>query len=98
MSNSLTKQPSEDILFDIDFEGRFVDRINAGVPTTINSVISITDNLSALTFGTPAINGYVVQVSIGGGVDGVDYKITIKISTDKDAVIEEDVYLAVVER
>lgn len=95
MSITLTKQPSEDLLFAIDFTNRFSDRSTA---PTISSVISIVDDKSALSYGTPVISGHEVQFTVGGGTDDVTYKITCKIVTDQDPVVEADVYLAVVEK
>ncbi len=94
----MEKQPSENILYDIDYTGRFIDRISDGVITNLLSVISTASDPAGLVFGTPSISGYVVQVGISGGVDGTTYKITQQIQTDKDAVVEEDFYLAVVDR
>lgn len=85
----LEKQPSEDRLFDMDFSSILKS------DETITSVISVTQEnqgnvtgSSDLTLVANSYSGAVVQVNISGGTDLEDYKVTIKISTSVNSVIE----------
>lgn len=89
MSDIRTKQPAENILFDFDFG----NGLRSG--ESITSVISYTDDLSALTFGAPTISGRVVQITVSGGTTGTIPNITIKVQTNLSPVVEGDFKLAI---
>lgn len=74
MSNALWKYPGETPLFDIDLS----DYVPDG--DSVQSVVSIDDDDSVLTYGAPSISGTTVQIGIGGGVSGV-YNISIVFNT-----------------
>jgi len=93
MATSLQKQPYDDELFDFDFTNRLRDG------ETISSITSIDDTDSALTYGVPVIDatGKIVQCTVGGGLDGTTYKITVRVVTTLSPQLEEESYLVVVE-
>ena len=85
--DSIQLQPSEGKVCDMDFTNLL---IGTEVIASVDSVgqeqwdeatkawVASTD----LTFGTPANASPLVQVHISGAVDGIDYKVTIIVTTD----------------
>lgn len=72
---TLEKQPSESLLYDMDFVGRLDDG------ETITAVVSATGSPSGLTIGSASYSGTRAQFRISGGTAGVTYKITVVITT-----------------
>ena len=73
---TLEKQPSESLLYDMDFVGRLDDG------ETITAVSSVTASpADELTIGTASYSGTRAQFRISGGTAGVTYKITVVITT-----------------
>lgn len=102
MSDSLTKQPDESRLYDMDFSNLLA------TGETISSVDSVTqlewdanteDYIATtdLTLGAPSTNGTIGQVRISGGNDGETYKITFLVTTDATNTLEGEGILTVVD-
>lgn len=87
-----TKQPSENKKIDFDFSN-----VLRRSDHSIVAVISITDNLSALTFTNIAVSGKKVQADVAGGTDDTVPKVTIQVQTNYDPLIEGEVHLPVIE-
>jgi len=89
MPQTLEKQPSEELLFDMDFSPHMRE------DETIIQALSIEDDSDDgdLTFGDAVVSGQVVQFTVAGGTDGELYKITVKIEGSSSPLIEGDGYL-----
>ncbi len=92
----LTKQPSEDRLYEMDFSALLA----AG--ETLSSVSSITQaargnvqGAASLVIGSGAASGAKVQFRISGGTDGEDYKITVVATTSQGNTLEGEGWLYV---
>lgn len=82
--NLLTKQPAESKVFPF----LFANKMATG--SSINAVLSIvSDPVGTHTFGLPSFSGTTGQVMITGGVAGY-YKLTMKVSTTTNEVLERD--------
>lgn len=80
---TLTKQPSESRIYDMDFGA------NMSTAETIISVTSYTASPSGLTLDPAvSISGKKVQKRISGGVAGTVYKVTAVILTSLGNVLE----------
>ena len=85
----LNKQPSESVLYDIDFAPVLRSDDN------IDSVTSVTTAQSGLVIGSPSFSGQKVQVQISSGTDGILYKLTAIIVSVAGHIKEIDVLLRV---
>lgn len=85
----LNKQPSESVLYDIDF----APLLKSG--DDINTVTSVTTAQGGLVIGSPAKSGQKVQVRISSGTDGTLYKLTAIIVSVAGNTRETDVLLRV---
>lgn len=92
----LTKQPSEDRLYEMDFAALLASG------ETISSVSSITQSArgnvqgsTSLSIGTGSASGSNVRFRISGGTDGEDYKITVVVTTSQGNTLEGDGWLYV---
>lgn len=74
----LTKQPSESRTYTFDFGNNLQEGESIA---SINSFTYAADD-TALTAGTPAFAGDLVQCRLSGGTDGVNYKITVIVTTN----------------
>lgn len=87
--DAIQLQPSEGKVLDMEFAPLL---IGAEAISTVDSVDqekwdetnNIWVNSTDLTFGTPVISGSIVQVHTSGTLDGVDYKVTILVTTDSN--------------
>lgn len=87
----LTKQPAEELLFDMNF------RKAMPIGVTISSVDDVAQEnqgnvsgSSSVTIGSTAFSGTLAQVWISGGTDLEDYKITITITNSRGETVEGD--------
>lgn len=91
-----TKQPSETLLFDMDFQRdiRAGESLSAIVDVTIQNQGRVTGSAD-ITPGTTAVGGTRAQVYIPGGTDLEDYKVTIVCTTSDGETVEGDGLLEV---
>lgn len=87
----LTKQPWEDLVFDMEFKRR----LRAGVTlASIDSVVVTNQGKVAgssdVTDSGPAVSGTRAQVTFTGGTDGENYKITVRAITSAGKKVEGD--------
>lgn len=75
----LVKQPAESREFAMDFTNLLV----GSALSSVNSVVQANQNKvggsTALTLGTPAVDGDSVTVQISDGTDDENYKITAEV-------------------
>ena len=95
MSQTLTKQPAEDRLYDMDFSPRLATGENiTSVDTVVQQEIDINTLVRSvttdLTLGTPTFALQVGQVKIGGGLDGKYYLVTWTITTSLSNTVESE--------
>ena len=87
--DTLTKQPSESRLYDMDFSA------NLSTSETITSVSSVMSDTAGLTIGVPVASGKKAQVRISGGTADVRYKLTFIVVTSAGNTLENDGVLQV---
>ena len=95
MADTLTKQPSESRLYDMDFSPRIAAAENlTGTPVvtekTVDQDTGAKTVSSDLTIGIPTSSGQIAQVRISGGLDGVLYEVTFKASTTLSNSVEAE--------
>lgn len=100
MADTLSKQPSESRLYDMDFSPRIAVAENlTGTPTvtekTIDQVTGAKAVSTDLTLGTATSSGQTAQVRISGGLDGVLYEVTFKANTTLGNAVEAEGLLLV---
>lgn len=84
----LTKQPWEELRYDMDFSGQMRDgddlsSVSAVVITNMGQVVGSGD----VTSSGEVVSGDIAQVKLSGGTDLENYKITIRaITTDGDKI------------
>ena len=89
MPQTLTKQPAEDRLYDMDFSPRLAAAENlTGTPTvserTIDQTTGVKTASTDLTIGTATVSVQVAQVRISVGLDNVLYEITrVRFATSR---------------
>ena len=76
------KQPNESRLYTFDFTANLAD------PETITGVTGFAADTAGLTIGTPVFQGKMVQCRISGGVSGVQYRLTVTVTTSDGNVLE----------
>lgn len=88
--NSFDKQPSEAKDYDVNWTNWLPsgDAISVVVPSAD----------SGITLGSTILVGAIVKQFISGGVDGVNYKVTIQIRTVQGRIDEREFYIRVRER
>jgi hypothetical protein len=80
---TLTKQPNEDRLYEMQFVGLLA----AG--ETITGVTSVTATPAGLTLsGAPTYEGSIAKQRISGGTNGTTYKVTFVVTTSDGNVLE----------
>lgn len=80
---TLTKQPAEDRLFEMEFVGLL------GPDETLNGVISVTATPTGLTLsGAPTYEGSIAKQRISGGTNGTTYKVTFVVTTSEGNTLE----------
>jgi hypothetical protein len=91
-----TKQPGERLAYDIDLTDWFQGLIDSDqidgatlqvVLATAGSTADLTASLNATFLGTPPT---VIKVWIEAGIDGADYKLTVRATTAQGRVKEVD--------
>lgn len=102
MADTLTKQPAESRLFDMDFSPRLATTENlSGIPAvterTVDPSTGVKTSTSELTIFVASISGQVAQVRISGGVDGVLYEVTFISGTTLGNTVEAEGLLMVVD-
>jgi len=95
MTNQLTKQPSEVLIYDTPFPG-----IPAGASIAAISSIGIlakgkVAQVAALVAGNQQISGSMAQFTLSGGTDGEEYLITVTVTDSVGEVHEADVELRI---
>lgn len=100
MPNTLTKQPQEDRLYDMDFSPRLATaEILSGTPTvterTVDQVTGVRTASSDLTIGTATVSAQVAQVRISVGLPDVLYELTWLATTDLGNTVEAEGLLMV---
>lgn len=78
----LEKQPSESLLYDMDFVGRMEDDV------TLTAVVSVTGAPTGLTIGSASYSGTRAQFRISGGTAGTKYKLTVVVTTSDGNTLE----------
>lgn len=84
----LTKQPWEELRYDMDFSGQMRDgddlsSVSTVVVTNMGEVVGSDD----VTASGETVSGDIAQVKLSGGTDLENYKITIRaITTDGDKI------------
>ena len=96
-ANFFDKQPSEIFTVAVDY----TDRLDTGETITSKSVVIAevltgTDRTSTM-LRTSSILGAKVLVGVQAGTTGIDYKITVKATTNGSNVLEEEVIMHVIE-
>jgi hypothetical protein len=84
------KQPSEILDYDIDF----TDWLEGRTDTIDTYTVSVP---SDLTLSASNRTGNVIKVLIGGGQNGVKYKVTVSVVTDTTLVKEVEFLLTIKE-
>jgi hypothetical protein len=102
MADTLTKQPAESRLFDMDFSPRIATtEILSGIPAvsekTVDPSTGVKTVSTDLSFGTASISGQIAQVRISGGLDGVLYEVTFVTGTSLGNTVEAEGLLMVVD-
>jgi len=94
---TLEKQPSEGLLYDMEFLGRLAEGETLTAVTSFTAVPNIdTAPLDTpLTIGTPAASGTRAQARISAGTSGTKYKITVVVTTSASNTLEGEGYLFV---
>jgi hypothetical protein len=87
--DTLVKQPSESRLYTMDFSA------NLAASETIDSISSVTANISGLTIGTPVVGTRSAQARISGGTVDVLYKVTFVVVTSAGNTLEAEGYLKI---
>lgn len=100
MADTLSKQPSESRLYDMDFSPRIAAAETlTGTPTvtekTINQDTGVKTVSTDLTIGIPTASGQLAQVRISVGLDGVLYEVTFKADTSLGNSVEAEGLLLV---
>lgn len=85
--DSIQLQPSEGKVCDMDFTNlligtELIASVDLIKQEQWNETTKAWETSTDLTFGTPAIVSPLVQVHISGQLDGVDYKVSIIVTTD----------------
>ena len=95
--NYFNKQPSEIFPFSVDF----VDRMDIAETILSKTVIAIelvhNADVSSTVIDGSTINGTIIDVRVKAGIDGVSYKITVRVVTSGGNTLEEDITMYVVE-
>ena len=94
-ANFLDKQPSEVFTIDVNYLARL-----AVGETVISKIVIVTEVLtgSDVTTAIVKISAIItpkVYITLQGGTDGMDYKITVKATTNSNNVLEEEVIMHV---
>jgi hypothetical protein len=101
------KQPSEHRDYDIGIESDTGDLFVGSVPTiSIQAVPTSDEPVPTLEVGPGALPDYqfspgsdIVKVWIGGGTDGIKYKVTVRdLNTQAGRKLEADILIKVKER
>jgi hypothetical protein len=87
MPTHFTKQPGENTDYDFDW----TDWMPSG--DSISTVVVTAD--AGITLGTNTQTALVVKQFISGGTDGVDYKVTCRITTAQGRVHQEEITIHV---
>lgn len=95
MADTLTKQPSESRLYDMDFSPRLAVGENlTGTPTVTEKTVDPNTGLKTvstdLTFGIPTSALQIAQVRISVGLDGVLYEVTFVSNTTLGNIVEAE--------
>jgi len=78
-----TKQPSEVLDYDVDYTEWFGPRTDS--PEAHEVVVD-----PGITYKSSSLVGNIVQVTLSGGADQTDYKITVRLTTTNGLVREAD--------
>ncbi len=100
MPQTLTKQPAEDRLYDMDFSPRLASVENlTGTATvtekTVDQTTGVKTGSTDLTIGVATVSAQVAQVRISVGLDGTLYEVTFVASTDLGNTVEAEGLLLV---
>jgi hypothetical protein len=85
MARALVKQPAESRLYSMDFRHLMT---SAETISTIASTTVSPTTLSPLLIASSAISGQKVQLRLTGGLDGTEYKVTVRITTSSSNTLE----------
>ncbi len=100
MPQTLTKQPAEDRLYDMDFSPRLATGEDlTGSPTvserTVDQNTGDRTASTDLTIGSATVSGQVAQVRISVGLPDVLYELTFVATTDLGNTVEAEGLLMV---
>lgn len=88
---SLTKQPGELLLYDMDFRKVMPAGVTlSGVSGVTQENQGIVSGSASLAVGSASASGTVAQVWLSGGTDLEDYKITITVTNSRGETVEGD--------
>lgn len=110
LRNTYTKQPSEEIPIEINFGSLTV--LPKGSKEIVSGNLSakkwkrtfpddVTDAPEILSSTTPTIlspSKCKVRFHIKNGIDGYNYQVTLRVTFDNGAKLEEEIHVRVVER
>ena len=95
--NYLNKQPSEIFPFSFDFVD-CLDVAETIISKTVTAIELVHNaDVTSTVIDSSSINGTKIVIKVQAGIDRVDYKITIKVTTSGGNIFEEDVIMNVVE-
>ena len=95
MNNEWHKQPGEVESIEVVFSARMTT--GETIATQTVTAIETTHNTSATTavIDSSAIVDTSVYIKVKDGTDGVDYKITVIVTTSGGNILEEDILMKV---
>ena len=82
------KQPNEVLDYDVDYSEWFAPRTDS--PSTAEVVVE-----PGIIFKSASRVGNIGQVTLGGGEDEIDYKITVRLTTTNGLIREADFLIQV---
>ena len=92
----LLKQPDEARLFNMDFSNKMTTN------EVVTAVVSVISDPVGISFDTTVFSEQIVQVLMSGGtspgrtdIEYNEYKITIKINTSNNQLLENDGFLQI---
>lgn len=80
-----TKDPSESVVVEFDFEGELTSIVSAVVTNTVHDGSDASP--SSMLYGTPQIDGTKVLHRVQGGVSGVTYKLRCVATSGMDVIV-----------
>ena len=96
MSHDFVKQPSEIFPITLDFSRRLATGETISSKTVTAAIVGGGD-ATATVIDSSAIDGTEINITVKAGSDGVEYKITVKITSSASNVFEDEITMTVTE-